>query len=82
MPKKAAVRLWHRARDFDRQSHIEGRHGGVVGPAALQVLHTLIFDFLNFRSGRLDAPPTVGCWPPASLPCSPLPAKCSAAERK
>jgi len=54
MPKKAAVRLWHRARDFDRQSHTEGRHGGAVGHAALQVLHALIFDFLNFRSGRLD----------------------------
>jgi hypothetical protein len=54
MPKKAAVRLYHRARDFDRQSHTEGRHGGAVGHAALQVLHALIFDFLNFRSGRLD----------------------------
>ena len=29
-------------------------HGGAVGHAALQVLHTLIFDFLNYRSGRLD----------------------------
>lgn len=54
MPKKAAVRLWHRARDFDRQSHMEGRHGGAVGHAALQVLHALIFDFLNYASGRLD----------------------------
>ena len=25
-----------------------------MGHAALQVLHTLIFDFLNYRSGRLD----------------------------
>jgi hypothetical protein len=54
MPKKAAVRLWHRARDFDRQTHTEGRHGGAVGHAGLQVLHALIFDFLNFRTGRLD----------------------------
>lgn len=54
MPKKAATRLWHRARDFDRQSHVEGRHGGAVGHAALQVLHALIFDFLNYASGRLD----------------------------
>jgi len=54
MPKKAAVKLWHRARDFDRQTHVEGRHGGAVGPTALQVLHALVFDFLNFRSGRLD----------------------------
>src|SRR3984957_4074499 len=54
MPKKAATRLWHRARDFDRQTRHKGRHGGAVGHSALQVLHTLIFDFLNFRSGRLD----------------------------
>jgi hypothetical protein len=54
MPKKAATRLWHRARDFDRQTHVEGRHGGAVGHAALQVLHALIFDFLNYASGRLD----------------------------
>jgi hypothetical protein len=54
MPKKAAVRLWHRARDFDRGTHLPGRHGGCVGHAALQVLHSLIFDFLNHRTGRLD----------------------------
>jgi len=54
MPKKAAVRLWHRARDFDRRTRRKDHHGGALGHAALQVLHTLIFDFLNYRSGRLD----------------------------
>lgn len=54
MAKKAAVRLWHRARDFDRGTHQPGRHGGAVGHTALQVLHALIFDFLNHRTGRLD----------------------------
>jgi hypothetical protein len=54
MPKKAAVRLWHRARDLDRGTHQPGQHGGAVGHAGLQVLHALIFDFLNFRTGRLD----------------------------
>jgi hypothetical protein len=54
MAKKAAVRLWHRARDFDRGTHEPGRHGGAVGPTALAVLHSLIFDFLNHRTGRLD----------------------------
>jgi hypothetical protein len=54
MPKKAAVKLWHRARDFDRGTHQPGRHGGSVGPTALAVLHALIFDFLNHRTGRLD----------------------------
>ena len=54
LAKKAAVRLWHRARDFDRGTHEPGKHGGAVGPTALQVLHALIFDFLNHRTGRLD----------------------------
>jgi hypothetical protein len=54
MPRKAAVKLWHRARDFDRQTRKPGQRGGAVGPSALQVLHALIFDFLNFQTGRLD----------------------------
>ena len=54
MPKKAAVRLWHRARDFDRGTHQPGQHGGAVGHTALAVLYALIFDFLNHRTGRLD----------------------------
>jgi hypothetical protein len=54
MPKKAAVRLWHRARDFDRSTHQPGHHGGPVGHTTLAVLHALIFDFLNHRTGRLD----------------------------
>ncbi len=54
LPKKAAVRLWHRARAFDRQTRRAGHHGGAVGPTALAVLHVLVFDFLNWRTGRLD----------------------------
>jgi len=54
MPKKAATRLFHRARDFDRQTKVKGKHGGALGHTALQVLHTLLFDFLNYTSGRLD----------------------------
>jgi len=54
MPKRAAVRLWHRARQFDRQTRQKDRHGGALGHSGLQVLHTLIFDFMNYRSGRLD----------------------------
>jgi hypothetical protein len=54
MPKKAAVRLWHRARDFDRGTHQPGHHGGALGHTALAVLHALVFDFLNHRTGRLD----------------------------
>ena len=38
----------------DRQTHEPGRHGGAVGRTALAVLHSLVFDFLNHRTGRLD----------------------------
>lgn len=54
MPKREAVRIYHRARDFDRKTREPGQHGGRVGHAALQVLHALIFDFLNYGTGRLD----------------------------
>jgi hypothetical protein len=54
MNRKAASRLFHRARLLDRRTKMAGCHGGQLGHAALQVLHTLIFDFFNFASGRLD----------------------------
>jgi hypothetical protein len=54
LPKKVAMRLWQYARDFDRQTKEKGCHGGAIGHTGLQVLHTLIFDFLNFATGRLD----------------------------
>jgi hypothetical protein len=54
MPRKEAVKLWHRARDFDRQTHTPGKHGGALGPSGLQVLHVFLFDFLNYKTGRLD----------------------------
>src|SRR3954454_349895 len=54
LPKKAALALWHRAREFDRQTHEPGMHGGAIGPSGLQVLHVFLFDFLNYTTGRLD----------------------------
>src|SRR3954451_10330812 len=54
LPKKEAVKLWHRAREFDRQTHKPGMHGGAIGPSGLQVLHVFLFDFLNYETGRLD----------------------------
>jgi len=54
LAKKQAVRIYAKARAFNRMSKTTGRYGGVLGSAALRVLETLVFDFLNFRSGRLD----------------------------
>ena len=54
MSRKAAARLWHAARRWDRDTHEPGRHGGVIGRTALAALYTLLFDYLNHRTGRLD----------------------------
>ena len=54
LPKKAAMRLWRYAQELDRQTKEKGRHGGAIGHTGLQVLQVLLFDFLNFTTGRLD----------------------------
>ena len=65
--KQQRVRLYHDARRFDRQTrgHMpsEYRPGkisarqGKLGIAGLAVLHALLFDFHNNRTGRMDP-----CW--------------------
>ena len=54
LPKRQAVKLYHRARDFERRTRQPGKQDGALGRNGLAVLHALIFDFLDFRSGQLD----------------------------
>ena len=54
LPKKEAARRWHKARRFDRQTHVAGKHGGAIGRTGLSVLYALLFDFLDYTTGRLD----------------------------
>lgn len=54
--KRTAVRLYHKARRFERQTRQPGRQDGIIGRNGLAVLHALLFDFLNYASGRLDPP--------------------------
>src|SRR3954453_19407178 len=56
LPKKRAVRIFHKARAFERQTRPKGKQDGALGRNGLLVLHTLIFDFLNYATGRLDPP--------------------------
>ena len=54
--EKKAVRLYHEARRFERQTRAaapKGHQDGALGRSGLLVLHTLIFDFLNFATGAL-----------------------------
>jgi len=52
---QASHSLKRRVRSTVRPVFIGGLcHGGAVGHSGLQVLHALIFDFMNYTSGRLD----------------------------
>jgi hypothetical protein len=54
MPKKKATKLWHEARRFERNTRTPGKQDGALGRNGLAVLYVLLFDFLNYSSGRLD----------------------------
>jgi hypothetical protein len=54
MPKKPAVKLYHRAREFERRTRTPGKQDGAIGRNGLAVLHALIFDCLDYATGRLD----------------------------
>ena len=53
MKKKEAAKLWHKARAFERQTRQPGHQDGAIGTAGMKVLHSLLFDFLNYVSGAL-----------------------------
>jgi hypothetical protein len=52
--KKRAVKWYHKARKFERQTRQKGKQDGALGRNGLAVLHALIFDFLNYATGQLD----------------------------
>lgn len=65
--KRAAARLWHNARRFERQTRghalvgrrrdgkpCVSRQDGKLGRTGLVVLEALLFDFLNPSTGQLD----------------------------
>jgi hypothetical protein len=54
LAKKQAVKLYHKARAFERQTRQKGKQNGALGRNGLLVLHALIFDFLDYASGELD----------------------------
>jgi hypothetical protein len=54
MNKKAAMRIYHKAAKWNGSGKLAGCHGGMIGSHVLLVLHTLIFEFLNHGTGRLD----------------------------
>ena len=53
MTRREARELWHRARDFERQTRKPGRQDGDLGRNGLAIVYVFTHDFLNFRSGAL-----------------------------
>ena len=53
MKKKEAVKLFHKLRQFEGQSRKAGHQDGAIGRNGILILHTLLFDFLNYASGAL-----------------------------
>jgi hypothetical protein len=61
LSKKDAVKIFHHARRFERATAISRQDAfgkistqGRIGRMGILALHTLLFDFLNYKSGRLD----------------------------
>lgn len=54
MPKRAAVKLFHDARRFERQTRRAGHQDGRLGRNGLLILHAMLFDCVNYVTGRLD----------------------------
>jgi hypothetical protein len=54
LTKREAVRRYQQARRFERQTRQPGKQDGALGRNGLAIVHAFLFDFLNFRSGRLD----------------------------
>jgi hypothetical protein len=52
--RKQAATFWHAATKWDSRTHEKGKHGGFLGHAAREVYRVLLFDFLNYRTGRCD----------------------------
>lgn len=54
MPKRDAVKFWHRARELECRTRAPGHQDGKLGRNGLKTLEALIFGFLNHKNGRLD----------------------------
>ena len=48
------IRWYHRARAWNAAKQAVRRYGGTLGSAGMRVLESFIFDFQNYRTGRLD----------------------------
>ena len=52
--RRAGAKIYHHARRFERQTRTRGRQDGKIGRNGLAILHAMLFDFIDHKSGRLD----------------------------
>jgi hypothetical protein len=52
--KKAVIKWYHKARDWNARKEAMARYGGTLGSSAMRVLECLIFDFQDWNTGQLD----------------------------
>jgi hypothetical protein len=52
--RRERSRLYHHARRYDRATTTRGRHAGKIGRIGLAILHAMLFDFIDLKTGRLD----------------------------
>lgn len=54
LPKRQAVKIMHDARRLERATRRFGRQDGAVTRNGLAILQAMLFDFVNYATGRLD----------------------------
>jgi hypothetical protein len=54
MPRRAAVKVWHDARRFERQTRQPGKQDGAIGRNGLAILHAHLFDLMDRKTGQLE----------------------------
>lgn len=52
--RRAASKIFHNARRFECRTRKPGRQDGAIGRNGILILHTMLFDFIDYATGRLD----------------------------
>jgi hypothetical protein len=54
LPKQEAIKLFYKAQEFERQTRKPGKQDGDVSRNGIAILRFLLFDCINYKTGRLD----------------------------
>src|SRR6516164_5219425 len=54
MTKKQARQLYWHLEQFERQTRQPGHQDGIIGRNGLAIVRSFLFNFMNYKTGRLD----------------------------